>query len=43
MIDFEELMEKKDIEEEINKDLLVLNNKKKLRVKRKFKLMDLVV
>lgn len=40
-VDLDEPMEKKDIEEETNKELLALKNKK-LRAKRKFKPMDLV-
>lgn len=38
----DEPLEKKNIEEEMNKDLMALKNKKKMGAKRKFKPMDLV-
>ena len=38
----DEPLEKKNIEEEMNKDLLALKNKKKMMTKRKKKPMDLV-
>lgn len=40
---FDELLEKKNIEEEMNKDLMVLKNKKKMMIKWKKKFMDLVI
>lgn len=40
---FDELLEKKNIEEEMNKDLMVLKNKKKMMIKWKKKFMELVI